>query len=270
MLRSTATSVAITVGLISGLCVTAQATDFRINSDVFVSGREEPVSQNVTLFRAGIVYDYVAVPENVTIFDPRQGKFVLLDPIHRVKTEIPTKDVKAFNEELKVRVAAHNDPLLRFMADPHFKISTPKANQLIMSGPNLTYQITTERSKDAPALRQYLEFSNWYAQLNTLVNAGSPPPYTRIRINEMLAKKDAIPTSVELTVLPPGKGSSEVKLTSRHKMEWKLLADDNRRIDETHKQLAIFKNVSFEEFQRVGEPELPAKTAQKPAGNKQR
>jgi hypothetical protein len=233
----------------------ARATDYRIESEVFVNERPEAVSRNVTLFRAGLVYDYLSQPESVTIFDARSGRFVLIDPAARVQTEIATDDVAAFNDELKLRAAAHKDPLLRFMADPQFKVTSPQPNLLVLSAPNMTYRIKTIRGKDAAALRQYIEFSDWYARLNTLVNVGSPPPFTRIAINQTLARQGAIPTDVEVTIVPAVKNARAAKMRSHHEIGWKLLGEDLRRIDETGKQLATFKKVSFDEFHGAVEPD---------------
>jgi hypothetical protein len=246
------------------------ATDFRIETDVFVADGNEAVSHNLTLFRAGLVYDYLTVPRSTTIFDPRVGRFLLLDPANRLQTEVPTREVESFNEELRARAAAHKDPLLQFMAHPRFSTRRPEENVLLLTSPNLSYRLEVEPARDAAALRQYLEFSDWYARLNTLVNAGSPPPYTRIAMNKALAQVSAIPTGVELTIKPSANGAAEMTMRSRHRVGWKLLGEDLRRIDETGKQLATFKKVGLEDFLSAGAQQPAANLAEKPEPTRRR
>ena len=59
------------------------AEDFRIETKVYSGRDKSPVSQNVTLFQAGYVYDYMADPERVAVFDRAHGRFILLDPAPR-------------------------------------------------------------------------------------------------------------------------------------------------------------------------------------------
>lgn len=246
----------------------AHGADFRIVTEVFASGQPAAVSKNLTLFHHSFVYDYLLMPpQSVTIFDQHRGRFVLIDSANKVQTEITSREVNAFNEQLRATAEAHKDPLLRFLANPQFKISNPEENVLVMGGPNLSYRVTGVDSNDPQVLRQYLEFSDWYARLNTMVNPGSPPPYMRIAINQTLAKKRWIPTEVELSVTPAVKGAKPMRLTSRHTLEWKISAEDLRWIDETGEELATYKKIGFQEFQQMSNsaPMAPAAVAKKPA-----
>lgn len=240
-----------------------RAADFRIVSHVFVGDDEQAASTNTTLFRAGLVYDYLAEPPSVTIFDPLRGRFVLIDPAHQLQAQMSIQEVAKFSEELKMRASAHSNSLLKFMALPKFEVGG-RGNQLVMTSPQMTYELHTLKVKDRTALQEYFDFSNWYARLNTMVNPGSPPPFARIEINKTMEKRGVIPNEVELRISAgAGKERREVKLRSRHDVTWKLLGEDLRRIDETSKQLATFKNVSFEQFYQAGIPR-DEKTAEKP------
>jgi hypothetical protein len=245
----------------------AAATDFRIASQVFVGDGKQAASTNITLFRAGIVYDYLSEPESVTIFDPLRGRFVLIDPVEQIQCEVATKEVAAFNDELRLRAAGSQDPLLQFMANPQFKVITPQPGVLHLTGPHMNYRIQVQRVGDKGAVRQYVEFSDWYARLNTLMNPGSPPPFTRISMNQILLERGEVPKEVMLTVRPAQHvpNAREVQLRSTHDVSWKLLADDLRRIDSTGEQLATFQQVSMDDFINAGQRE-PAKPgmAQRP------
>lgn len=235
------------------------AADFRIISQVYAGNAKQPASSTLTLFRAGVVYDYLSQPETVTVFDPLHGRFVMLDPVEQIQCEIPTREVASFNDELKLRASGSKDPLLQFMANPQFRTSTPQPEIVHLSSQFMTYRIQVQRVTDAAAIRQYVEFSDWYARLNTLMNPGSPPPFTRMAINQVLLERGEIPREVLLTVRPAQQlpNGREVQLRSTHEVSWKLLADDMRRIEKTGEQLATYELVSLDDFQQAGQKEMP-------------
>lgn len=253
---------------------TVRATDFRITSEVFAGDAKEPVCTNITLFRAGLVYDYLNAPETVTVFDPIRGRFVLLDPVQQIQCEVPTKDVALFNEELKTRAGSAKDPLLQFMSAPQFKTITPQPNVVHLTSELLNYRIVTTRVKDAAALKQYMEFSDWYARLNTMVNPGSPPPFCRMAMNQVLYKRGEMPTRLELMIRPaqPVPGARDVRLRSEHQVAWKLLGEDLRNIETTGEHLATYQRVSFDDFIQAGQPQQQqaevAEAPQKPSSTK--
>lgn len=249
----------------------AVAADFRISSHVYVGDKKEAVSSNVTLFRAGIVYDYLSEPESITIFDPLRGRFVLIDPVEQIQCEVPTTEVGTFNDELRQRASGSKDPLLQFMANPQFKVVTPQPGVVHLAGPQMNYRMLVQRVQDQGALRQYVEFSDWYARLNTLMNPGSPPPFSRMAINEILMKRGEVPKEVTLTVRPAQQmpNAREVYLRSTHDVSWKLLAEDLRRIDKTGEQLATYQQVSVDDFVQAGQPEEQQQQQSKASMTKQ-
>ncbi len=242
--------------LLAGLVVAPSsmvlATDFRIVSEVFLD--KDVVSTNRTLFRAGVVYDYLKAPGLTTIFDPARQRFILLDPETKLRCEVDTVQVAQFNNALRKRAAENADPLLRFMAQPAFQIEGNKApGMLKLLSPLVSYQLKTTRVEDAEALRQYIEFCDWYAQLNTMVNPGSPPPFARMKVNQVLRNRQEMPLEVELTISVQAKGGNrQVVLRSRHQVAWRLLGEDTVAIDQTAEELAVFKAVTFQEFQERG------------------
>ncbi len=101
------------------------AEDFRIQTRVYRADEETPVSQNLTLFRGGVVYDFLSEPAETTIYDrPRgnkTGRFVLLNPEKQVQTEVPLEKLGRFTSNLQLMAASQGDPFLRFLAKPEFK-----------------------------------------------------------------------------------------------------------------------------------------------------
>ncbi|MGD9647062.1 MAG: hypothetical protein AB7U73_15230 [Pirellulales bacterium] len=232
----------------------ASGADFRIVSEVYLDGEKEPFSTNRTLFRAGVVYDYLEAPGMTTVFDPARQRFLLLDPETKLRCEVATPKIAEFNGALRQRALKHADPLLRFMAQPAFTIDpSPGPQRLVMTSPLVSYRLKTTPVEE-DALRQYIEFSDWYAQLNTMVNVGSPPPFPRIEVNRELNKRGWMPLEVQLliSVRQSRGGNRDVKLLSRHDVMWRLLGEDLQAIERTADEMATYEQVTFEVFQQRG------------------
>jgi hypothetical protein len=231
------------LGLGMTLATTAVAEDFRIETKVFGRNRKEPISQNVTLFRAGYVYDYLTVgPPRVTVFDQRGGRFVMLDTRRKIKAEVKTEDIRKLMDDLHDKAAKSSNPSLKFAADPQFEIEFSEEGNLTLASQLMTYRLQTIAAPSDAAAQQYREFSDWYARFNTLANPGSMPQFPRLAVNAELAKRGLIPTAVELTA------RGHVAQTE-HYVTWRLLDSDHKRIAETENQLATFEEVDFSEMQ---------------------
>ncbi|MCA9268336.1 MAG: hypothetical protein KDA41_07685, partial [Planctomycetales bacterium] len=131
---------------IAGLANGADAEDFRIETKVFVGDAAEPLSSNLTLFHAGVVFDFLNDPtEEIAVFDPRQGHFTLIDIRRRIKTRIERDVLLEFIAEMKVR-AANSSPLARASAEPKF---TPDFDEfsrtLTLKGDIISYGASGER-----------------------------------------------------------------------------------------------------------------------------
>jgi hypothetical protein len=233
---------------------TAEAADFHVENKVYRADEKEPFNETTTLFRAGLVYDFVVADSQVdeaTVFDRSRGRFLMLDAKRRLKTEISTADVKAFGKSLQQQAASHKEPLLQFMANPKF---TEKAGAedgtLELSSDWLIYRLKTTPARSAEAAEQYGEFAYWYAQLNAMMNPGSLPPFGRLKVNEVLEARGLLPVEVQMTLLPKESPRKQVVLRAEHRLQWTLLESDRQRIDEFGKQLATFRAVSLDEYRR--------------------
>jgi hypothetical protein len=226
------------------------AEDFRIESSVYSGKDTKPASTNTTIFRAGIVYDYLS-DKTVAVFDKPRGRFLLLDPSRKIKTEVKTEDLQHFCDELQDRAAKEGNAYVRFVANPDFETSIDeKTTELVLKSAHMTYRISTLKAENDEAAQQYREFSDWYARLNAMTN--HTPPFARLAVNEELFSRGLVATQVQLTIPPQVllRGHS-VSLRSEHQIKWKLLKLDPDRITETETQLASFKPVSLEKFQQV-------------------
>jgi hypothetical protein len=228
----------------------ALAEDFRIETKVYVARSKNPVSQNTTLFDAGYVYDYLSGPERVAVFDQQHGRFILLDPVRKLKAEVKIEDVRRFADELQSISAKSSRAFTKFAAEPEFDVTFSEDGELTLESPLITYKLQTIPAESPEAAEQYREFSDWYARFNAMATPGSTPPFARMAVNQELAERGLIPTEVQLTI-PAQTGAKAVSMHTEHHVSWRLLPRDHKKIAETGHQLATFKRVDFDKFEPI-------------------
>ncbi len=235
-------------------CLVARPPDvlaegFRIETKIYVGDEKKPASETTTLFLDGVVYDFLAQPPQVAVFrkpsGDKPGRFVLLNTKHGFRTELSTDQLAGAMEKLRTWAARQSDPFLKFAAEPRFEESfTPENGKLVLASHLENYSVATAPAEDREAAAEYREFLDWYARLNTLLSAG-PPPEPRLRLNQALARHNAIPLKVELT-----RAGEKEPVRAEHDFTWRLSQDDMKRIDDVRASLAGYRAVSNEEFLR--------------------
>jgi hypothetical protein len=216
----------------------AAADDFRIETKVYTGKSKQPASRNTTLFRAGFVYDYLSDDGQVVVFDPARGRFIVLDPVRKLKAEVKTERVRKLVDSLHDLAARSGSAAVRFAADPQFEVDFSADGDLALTSTHVKYRLKTVPAATPEAAAQYREFSDWYARFNTLANPGSAPPFPRLAVNAELAERGLVPTEVQFS-------TRSVALRTEHYVSWRLLDADHRRIAETANQLATFEEVDF-------------------------
>jgi hypothetical protein len=227
--------------------VASAAEDFRIETKIYVGDEKEPVSTTTTLFQRGVVYDLLDSPPQTAVFRKpgggKPGRFILLDPERRVRTELSTDQLADVMNKLRNWASRQRDPFLKFAANPQFAESFDRGTgQLLLTSQEESYVLKTEPADEPDALAQYREFLDWYARLNTLLEAG-PPPEPRLAVNAALARYQVVPVSVELT-----RTGEKQKLRAEHEFTWLLSKQDLARIDDACSALAGYRPVDNEEF----------------------
>ena len=226
--------------------------EFRVENKVFVGGEKQPRVQSTTIFYGGLAYDYLEKPAEITVFDKAHGRFVLLDQKRRVKTELTTERVADFTDRLKQWAQTQSDPFLKFLAEPHFDEQfDSSAGELSFTSPWMSYRVTTIDAENEAISRQYGEFSDWYCQLNTLINPGARPPGARMIVNAALEQRQQFPREVQLTLRPKrGLLSKRITVRSQHLLVRRLVESDRDRVAQTDEFMGIFKPVDFQEYQK--------------------
>ncbi len=228
-----------------------RAADFRVENSVFVGSDKKPAAQSSTIFHRGVVYDYLNEPAEVTVFDMVEGRFILLDVKRKLKTELTSTTVRQAIERLKRSSAASKDAKARFLYNPTFKQTVDeKTNELVFDSDWMTYRVLGTRVKNVEITRQYGQFSDWYARLNTFLRPGSRPPFPRLAVNEVLDKRGEMPSRIVLILKRRGELHLRSKqLRSEHRLIKRLLESDRRRVAQAGEQMAAFKEVSFREYE---------------------
>lgn len=232
------------------LATAGQAHDFRVDSSVFVADQQEPVTQSVTLFHAGVVYDFIRRPAELMIYDPRAELFTLLDPQRRVRTALRKDDLAAFCQQLRRWAENQRDPAVRFSANPQFQVQFDEARgTLSASSAWLSYRVVGRVTDEHEMLRQYNQFADGSAQINALLNPGSRLPFPRLALNQHLAQRAILPEQVELTISSSGNNAPKhITLRSEHRWNRTLGEADLARIRDVRQWLVDFKPVPLSQY----------------------
>ncbi len=238
--------------LLSAVSTSAQSLEFRVDTDVFLGEEKEPFAENVTIFKAGLVYDFpLSGPREITVFDPSRGRFVLLDVEREVKTTLTTQELLEFVAAMKVH-AQEMGGLFAAAADPQFEERFDSSTGWInLQAPTLSYRARGQQPELDLAAARYREFADWYARLNA-TRPGSLPPFARIELNRVMAERGRIPAEVELTLeSQEAERVRRVVLRSRHFPFWRLSATDHKRLEAAGAQMAQFRAIRFSEYRQA-------------------
>lgn len=235
--------------------------NFRIDSKIFARPNSQATGQTTTLFFKGVVYNFASGPEEITIFDPAAGRFVLLDPAHKNKTILSTSDLMDLTKQLKAWCAKQEDPFLHFAANPQFEERFDNASgELILDDPVMTYRIKTVGVNEESVLRQYRAFSDWFARLSVIPGSIKIPPFPRIQVNSALFRRHRIPEQVVLEIPPQQSlGGVAISLRSQHTMVWRLEESDLEKIRQAQRYEQSFQSVSFSQFHNQSKIEDPSR-----------
>jgi hypothetical protein len=237
--------------------VDASDDGFRISTKIYVGeeGKKDTrlVSESTTLFLDKAVYDFLADGSQIAVFHKAagEGRFILLNPDKRIRTELSTAQVAGAMQKIREWAGKQRDPMLQFAANPKFEETyDPAEERLVLASHLETYTVTTEPVTHPEATAKYREFLHWYTQLNTLLHAG-PPPEPRLRLNEALARHRVLPQTVQLT-----RTGDDKPLRAEHEFTMRLSRDDEERIDEVRTSVASFRDVTNEEFLKAGQNQI--------------
>ncbi len=252
--------VSLLVSFSSELLRAAEA--FRIETKIYTGDPKdkkiEPISKTTTLFKDGIVYDFLENPEQTAVFRKatggKPGRFILMNDKERAQTEVSTEKLANTMKDLRKWASGQKDPFLKFAANPRFdEIFDRNTGKLVLASPLETYTVeTSPATQHQDSMTDYHEFLDWYTQLNTLQTSPVPPD-PRLKLNDALIRHRVVPTKVEL------KRTGEDLVWADHDFTWRLSQEDLQRIEDVQSGLTAYKQVENKEFLQMSQPVMPAK-----------
>ena len=207
---------------------------FRIDSTLRIEKGEEITEiKTSTIFSEAMVFDFIGDNGEVIIYDRGKRLFTLLDPIHRIQTELSGDDIDRFLLNIRERIREKKDKFCLFMIEPVFELSkNDEAGDLLFQSKWVDYRIKTRSFDEASLADDYFSFSNASCGLNVYQNPGTLTPLARMKVNEILQKEERFPALIRLTVYPKGKWlfARIIEIESEHKIVRRLSEDDRGKI----------------------------------------
>lgn len=237
------------LALIASASLTS-AQEFRVASKVFQGDAEKPDGESLTLFHEGMIYDFLTTSsQEITIFDLPRGRIILLDPVNKIRTEVDTKSLGQFIDQMRTRGLQQNkSSLLKFCADPKFEEGKDKEGWMTFTSSHMTYRVKPLSGQSPTEAAAYRQFCDWGAKVNVVMHPGGLPPFPRMAINAALDRDDVLPEQVERTVPGQGLFGKSTVVRSEHVFSSGLLTEDLKKINEAGEQLVSLRPVSFNEY----------------------
>jgi hypothetical protein len=254
--------------VVAALPWTAAGQDFRVDTEMFKNQDKAPIVQTLTIFSEGIVYDFrLTEPLEALVFDPRNGRFTLLDETRKVKSTVTTQELLDFSLALETQAAKEKDRLFAFCAVPQFETTEKEVErngqthvELRMTGKPLTYVALGQRPERKEAAQAYRHFTDWCARLNS-TRPGNLPAGARLALNQSLAEHELLPLEISRTISDYLGRKLEIK--SQHLVNWTLSGEDRKKIDRAADMMATFRAISYDEYRNPTKKPADAKQARR-------
>jgi hypothetical protein len=137
--------------------------------------------------------------------------------------------------------------------NPVFKTTyDEKLNRLNLSSPFLSYEVKCNGHDSERVIVDYLDYADWAARLNYLLNDKAMPPGPRLALNDVLRRRQFLPVEVELRT----SDENGLHLRAEHRFDWNLDDHDRKMIAHWEKLLAsgTLKEVPPVKFFYLEEP----------------
>jgi len=241
------------------------AVGLRVES-VLESSRGRPLARSLTLFRDGVAWDFLEMPDtaagkqtagggmklvDIVLHDPVRERVVVIDPVRNLRTEIPTVRLERLGVSLAKWARSSDDRLVRWAGGPDFTEGLREAQGTIeLSGPRARYAVRHVAASSPEEARTYRQFADTAILLKALLQPGGVPPFPRLAINRRLEEAGALPAEVTLEIEPRGLSfnAGATRLRVVHKSHPRILAEDLDRIEEAEAHLATSAPVDLAEF----------------------
>jgi hypothetical protein len=223
------------------------------------------VGRSVSLFHAGKVYDYIDTIGEVTIFEPAQKRFTIMNGSRMIATQVDfdqiTKLLKLtrFETQKRAKELEQSDDAkskrtaktLRFMLEPQFDVDFDRNQKslnknLRLTGVSYRYEVKCASGKKPEIVDVYLRYADWIKKLNFCLNPLGGLPGPRLQLNRELQKRGLLPVEVKLSI-------EQMRIRAEHTIHWNLDRKDRQDIHRWDSRLndPKMKMVSFGKYQNA-------------------
>jgi hypothetical protein len=241
--------------------------ELRVESELFAAGNDTPVARSLTLFHAGVTWDFLEIEQPATkkasigeivLHDPARERVVVIDPARHLKTQIDLIRLERLSVSLAKWARANDDRLVRWAGGPDFATGfTEEEERIELVGPRVRYAVAYEDAPCPEAAATYRQFADTAILLKALMQPGGIPPFPRLAVNRRLEDAGAIPREVTLEIEPRlvGLSGRPERLRCVHHVHPRLLAGDFERIEDAQAHVAAADAVDLATFiDRDAEP----------------
>jgi len=233
------------------------AQQFKIESQIYINGEDQPSSSNVTMFSDGLVYDLQTKgtqSHEVTILQPKQHQTILLDRLRRMKLVLD--DVQLIKMADALRRDTAQDKSAGFLVNERFEetISFDNAAATLKS-PTIAYTVRGSRPADLKVFPIYSNFIEAFTRLQ-VSDPHAFSPFPRMRLNETIRKLGWIPTDVTVTFQSNPLMKQGLTATSKHIFISELSSADVAKIAELKADWLNFESVDLYEFRHLKKPTI--------------
>jgi len=242
----------------------AGAQQFKIESQIYINGEDQPSSSNVTMFSDGLVFDFQTKgtqSHEVTILQPKQHQMILLDRLRRMKLVLD--DVQLIKMADALRRDTSQDEVAGFLVNERFEETVEFDNgAATLKSPTITYTVRGSRPADLKVFPIYSNFIEAFTRLQ-VSDPHAFSPFPRMRLNETIRKLGWIPLEVNVTFQSNPLMKQGLTATSKHTFLSQLSAADQAKIAELKAEWLNFESVDLYEFRRLKKPTVREKIARR-------
>lgn len=232
-------------------CAVAHSQDFHVQTRIHdlraappsgekQPGRKPPPPQLCeSLFNAGKVYDFNDGGGLVTIFEPAQERFVIINSANRTATVVSFDYINQRLHQAHARRTAELPKApkdwvgyLESELDPKFQEKFDRQKKLlILDSSFVKYQVHCDPPESPDLLEKYLYYTDWAARLNYVSYRTPYLPGPRLEVNKRLRHWGMLPVKIEVHY----KFENGPQIQAEHKFTWALDGDNKTAISHWEK-----------------------------------
>ncbi len=233
--------------VIAGSVTSVRAQDgFRIETDIFLEGKAEPLTQTLTLFQDGIAYDIPRQDgQDITMVDPSYDRIIRFSEATSLQTTVKISELKKLMESAKKQ--AENTGLAVFLQGAQ-KVEASD-ERVVVGDEQLRYEASLQRPPKPENASIYAKTYREFADAVKLLNSfgGMDPPFARLSLNAAVHEQDAIPEEIRVHMQ---RGKDETIYVCRLHTTWMLSKTDRKRIADIQKMLVNYQDVGPSEYEK--------------------